>query len=331
MRVRLFFIVLFLSQLNLYSATLYNACDAGRFGDNIVNYIKTKYLSLKYNIPLELKSFLYSDQLRLSVLEPIFQGKRSPCEVYDESQLKNINPNKQYMISYHVRINNWDDVRCISEWEDLKSNPQLMTELKKMISPIMIISSEVPKGSISIAVHIRKPSGQDNPLKSAQLYDPAHFVQEFSTQQMSQRLANDLGFPLKFPPNYFYIKQLQFLIDSLGNMPLYIYIFTDHENPHDLVDTIKKSLALRPNINIDYNRQSSHKNHVIEDLFFMAKFDYLIRSNSNFAQIAELIGNHKTIISPKSAKWYLNKDKEYCLFIDEINITHKQIANTTTG
>ena len=44
--------------------------DAGRFGDQLINYMKALWVSCKYDIPLIYHPFSYSDLLELSNAHP---------------------------------------------------------------------------------------------------------------------------------------------------------------------------------------------------------------------------------------------------------------------
>lgn len=64
--------------------------------------------------------------------------------------------------------------------------------------------------------------------------------------------------------------------------------------------------------------------HIIEDLFNMGQFDYLIRPSS-FSKTAELIGNFKMTISPNSYVWRNN-----VLIMDTVQITYYKENKTRT-
>ncbi len=126
----------------------------------------------------------------------------------------------------------------------------------------------------------------------------------FDTQVRHQ----DLIWPTRCPPNQFYIDQLTKLSDYLKDCLLHVQIFTDDKDPLILVEKIKKNVN-KNNITFHYqdNRNLSHKERIAQDLYNVAQCDILIRSQSFFAKVAELIGNHKIIIFPIDYKWENNK------------------------
>ena len=138
-------------------------------------------------------------------------------------------------------------------------------------------------------------------------------------------LPIDIACPCKFPPNQYFIDQIVTLSKILGNVPMYVHIFTDENDTFALLSEFKKRVNL-PNIiwgcradgNVgDYN--------VVEDFYVMSKFDYLIRPASSYSLGASLLGMHKIIILPKHSRWV---SKEV-LIIDEIEIDyHDKIVNT---
>ncbi|MGB8367544.1 MAG: hypothetical protein WCD44_04255, partial [Candidatus Babeliales bacterium] len=170
-----------------------------------------------------------------------------------------------------------------------------MKELKYMLQPVVKIPEiKLPSDTITVAVHIRKGGGYDQALSSLQYY---------KRDMISKRFYADKRWPRKFPPEQYYADQIIKISELLSDQPLFIYIFTDDRNPTGLVNRIKKAVNKS---NITYScrsRGNTYKTHVVEDLYNMARFDCLIRSGSSFAVAAQLLGNHKIVIYPKSLQW----------------------------
>lgn len=112
----------------------------------------------------------------------------------------------------------------------------------------------------------------------------------------------------KFPPEQYYIDQIIKLSKELYNQNIYVQIFTDDRDPVALVERIKENVNLS-NATFCYsnNRNFSFRDQVACDLYSMSRFDILIRSQSYFSRVAELMGNHKLIIYPLEYRWENNK------------------------
>jgi len=130
---------------------------------------------------------------------------------------------------------------------------------------------------------------------------------------------SDREHPTRFPPLQFYIDQIKFLYKNLNNAPLFIHIFTDHPNPQELVDNIKKHINA-DNITYSYRKEgNSHDTNILDDLFAMMEFDCLIRPGSSYSKFAQLLGNHKIIIYPAKTTWIEEKK----LLVNEVGIVFK--------
>lgn len=133
-----------------------------------------------------------------------------------------------------------------------------------------------PSDKISVAVHVRKGG-------------------TYESWGLSFKQGSHLH---KIPFNEFYSDQIKSVSALLGNRPLYVFIFTDDENPEALLETIKKSVNV-PSIVYDCRRENNHHNtNVLEDFFSMMHFDVLIRPDSNYSILAEKLGEHSLVIYP---------------------------------
>ncbi|MFH1831566.1 MAG: hypothetical protein ABH827_02070 [bacterium] len=129
------------------------------------------------------------------------------------------------------------------------------------------------------------------------------------------KAAVDKLFPTKLPPNQYYIDQIIKLSEHLNNAPLYVYFFTDDQNPAQLVEQFKKKVN-KPNIIWEYRTEkNAHDLNVIDDFYVMSKFDCLIRSTSYLSLGSAILGSHKISISPANATWIGKKT----LLVDKIN------------
>lgn len=267
----------------------------GRFGDGLLNYSKAKWLSYKYNIPIFCTKFPYYDSLKICEIEKAYKNgmendfkevvrfkEREEPKFPKEDGFK-INRSRSclYISNYYV------DVKI--DWED----EEFISELKKTIAPIIEINKqELPKDRVSVAVHVRKGGGFDDPIYS----DP-------DAKNNGQKCFVDKVFPEKFPPDSFYIEQIKKLYEILGNVPMYVYIFTDDHDPARIINKYEK-FFVGLDIKLDCRKSGNcHNNNVVEDFFTMMQFDCLIRSGSNFSFFVDMIGDFSAVISLEKAHW----------------------------
>ena len=159
-----------------------------------------------------------------------------------------------------------------------------------------VISCSLPQGKPTVAVHIRKGGGFDHPLVSTQYTSD-------TPKKDEKGVFSDKHHPFKFPPEQYYVDQIILLHKLLDEEPVYVYIFTDDKQPKQLVQRLQDAIK-HPNITFDYRKEGNgHNKNVMEDICAMSQFDYFIRSGSHFPWIAQMIGNHKAIIYPKTMRW----------------------------
>jgi len=201
---------------------------------------------------------------------------------------------------------------------------------------------------LTVGVHIRKGNGggkyYDGELTSLQLFDhdypviynpvTTHAFESLIEYDIfgRQRWTMDAGYTmlsLKFPPEQYYVDQIKKVSSDLGDRPFCIWIVTDDKTPSMLVKRIKKAVN-KPNITYRYlyNRKKTHNERIIEDLWCLAQCNGLIRSQSHFAKIAELMGNHEFVFFSGSHKWVDKKmiitgvaTKNYQAFLDHHRMT----------
>ncbi len=289
----------------------------GRFGDKIISYTVAKFISYKFNIPLLLKPFKYSLMLRLGREE-----KKYSREIVKQFKGGVIPFKKEEDIIAHAKDNVIFENRgfridgcssLIQTIECILQDQYFMTELKHMLQPVVPIPQiTLPSGKVTVAVHIRKGGGFDQALNSIQYYD---------SNIVSNRFYADQRWPLKFPPEQYYVDQIKKISILFDDVPLFVYIFTDDRNPSKLLNRIKKAVN-KNNITFSCrNRGNAYNAHVVEDFYNMARFDCFIRSGSNFGLAAQLLGNHEVIIYPKHLKWVGKK-----LIVDEVTIVDNRTS-----
>ncbi len=274
-----------------------------RLGDTLMRYVVDKNVSICLNIPLYYDPFEYSERLNLSKLE--YSTKKFKLPNYQKKRAfnaKNLFVEKGFAY-FGLLDKGYLSARMIHEF---KQDLPFIEYLRKAISPIEKLPLIYPpKDIFSAAVHIRKGLGFDGLQSSRQLDDP-RLDQE---QQKEGRPPNgrngiDCVFPLKFPPEQYYVDQIKELAHQLDYQPLYVFIFTDHPNPSVLTYRIKRAVGL-PNITYGCRQGSNrHDQNVLIDLFSMSyNFDSLIRpGDSAFSIIAHLLGDHQVVIYPTTFK-----------------------------
>lgn len=230
----------------------------------------------------------------------------------------------------------------------LRKNERFLDLLRTQLQPIKNNEFVIPQDKITVAVHVRKGGGFDKPYYSIQEYpidlkiDHYLFITKGKkdnffhkiNKQIQEMLKNeqsnncliesityktfqqpyiDLTRPLKHPPDQFYIDQIKAISAIFNDALLYVYIFTDDLEPESIVRRYKKAIN-KENIIFDFRKdENNHYSNVIEDLYHMSKFDILIRPYSSFSVIAQIIGDHKLVLSPKHGIWLNN-----ILIIDEV-------------
>lgn len=229
----------------------------------------------------------------------------------------------------------------------LMQYPEIKNELADMFTPVITIKEwDKPQDGITIAVHVRKGSGGDKPLSFNQRYTTykvtytesvfeksgaciqkreweRNYRSKLKVEKQKRYQPSDVKFPLKFPPEQFYIDQLCELSAMLKNQQLYVRIFSDSKDIRELTASlekaVKKHIGTENNMIFSY-QEASGKNirDVVTDLWTMAKCDCLIRPASHLSEMAQIVGNHVIAIYPTHARV---QDKN--LIIDQVSIMRR--------
>jgi len=273
----------------------------GRLGDQLTKYYHGKLLSYACNIPLLYKRLSrngnqFGEQFVMDIEEEVrFDEKKAR----NFKHVINLDSNFDYTsikrdneTLYIVGLNLGKSVP-----DEIKNDPAFRKIIKHRISSRTQLQTIFrPKDQITVAVHVRKGGGFDSPLLSK-----AQFA--------------DVRFPLKFPPNQYYIDQLKNLSKMFDKKPLYAHIFTDDKNPQRIVNLFKTALKGFKITFATRQKDNAHNVNVLDDLFGMAQFDCLIRPQSSLSIMAQNIGDHQVVINPIKAHW----DKK-TLIIDEVRV-----------
>lgn len=275
----------------------------GRFGDQLLAYLHAKWVSFKFEIPLLYKPFLYSDQLVLHTQEQMltrtFNNKFKQKIVFQYDTKINIFDKKKstlYVIPYFpenisecLHKTNWPYAKV--DWNDAEFKKTIKTLIQPRYHTFCL---SLPQNKITVAVHVRK-GGSFEKL--------------------------NLEFPLKFPDDSYYIEQIKKIDDFLEHTPLYVFIFTDDQNPLQIT-SYYQTVINRPHIQFDCRKtKNDHNLHVLEDFFSLTKFDCLVRPDSNFSICASKLADYLIHISPKNYRISNN----YSLITATECITHEDL------
>jgi hypothetical protein len=320
-----------LNQIDQYALAVTYALDGGRFGDQLVNYIKTLWISWRYKVPLMYRPFDYSDQLMLSTFHSLVWNDATLNQFSKKLMLaaRNIDQSSRFFsqlekLQNRSALTTKDSLLCVvsvltplcEEWEDEKwENEEFKKLLKQLVQPKNeIILPSLPKDAITVAIHIRTGIGYDWQL-------------------------NIDNMPTKFPPDSFYLNGLKYISQHFSKQQLHVHIFTDDPQPVVIRDRLQSQLP-----NWDINNvikmecrlgQNQHDQNVLLDFFTMTQFDCLIRPDSYFSRCVAALG--APIIEVKPIAWgEYRKDKAgnpikdthghliidcQCIIRDEINKT----------
>lgn len=294
MKIFLFLALFFSSTYGLDRAVTYDL-SGGRLGDNLLAYLRAKWVSYRYDMPLLYQPFPYSSELALGSIE----------HPDADSTMKKITflgapPQEKalYICPYFSECA-WERKRTKEkfyfqvDWKD--------PGFRKILEPLLKPQKELqltlpPKGRISIAIHFREGGGYDVKNKAASL----------------------CGLAVKFPPFEFYIEGLLKTIALFKGKPLYCYLFTDASHPAIFLEKLKQAVPKDTQIVFDcrLDANADDKN-VLEDFFSLFLFDALIHPQSNFSLIPSLIHDYAVCYAPLSAR-SIGKKKEKKMVIDQV-------------
>lgn len=270
-----------------------------RFGDNLASYCHARWIAYVHKIPLLYKSFPYSDKLKLSKIHEEYSDQKFAKRVHLPYKGKKINAleldiekdaNILYILPYFPETH-YDAVEYGLQYFDVDwEDQQFLTLLRQEICPIAPLPTlKLPKDRITVALHVRKGSGPDRSFFKPYERGSMYFVENY---------------PLRFPPDTYYIEQIKKISEMFKKKNLYIHLFTDDKNPSLLVEKYKNKLNL-PNIEfgITESTNKDSQSAVLEDFFNMTSFDCIIRPESHFSQMASKISRAKVVIRPVDFVW----------------------------
>jgi len=260
--------------------------SGGRFGDNLLAYCHAKWISYKYHIPLLYKPFGYSDQLTMHQMELPYcnelEFQFADVITYGLETAIDAESNCLYVVPFFPESifnrNDYDfPFLFFVDWED----PVFKAILNQMISPMVPVQCPaLSKERVNVAIHVRKGTGWDIPNYC------------ITPEQLTA------SHPLRFAPDSFFIEQLKKITRLFPEEKIYVFLFTDHNDPGQLAQKFAKDVNCE-RMTIDYRASENNEFiNVLDDFFALTHFDCLIRADSNFSFMASKLGNYTVQISP---------------------------------
>lgn len=281
----------------------------GRFGDQLITWLKAQWAAHIKRLSSVYVPFLYSDHLNLCQSDNAEAPGHTSQRASNLDNIVSCDDKTLYVLDYNFKDPRWRPMVANEEWKHFDdmffAMKRDVTFFKKVFQK-MKPSHEValvqpPKHSISVAVHMR--TGGDWPPDKTW---PYHRY-------------------LRFLPLDYYGHQIAFIAQHFKSRPLYVYIFTDDSNPTALVEQLKK-IAQSPYITWDWRKTTNrHDLNVIEDMWSMAQFNCLIRPWSQLSRIAEFLGNHQLVTFPIEHK----EEDDRHIITFELRCTNKKPLHDT--
>jgi hypothetical protein len=157
------------------------------------------------------------------------------------------------------------------DWED----PDFRKEISECLKPTkQHCLLELPTDRITVCVHVRRGGN----------YDPESL---------------HLEYPLKFPPDAFYIDQIQHIARIFREKELYVFLMTDDLEPENLLKQYAKAVSCS---NIQWDCRQKPPESDLDDFYSIPLFDCLILPDSNFSVVASKLTEYAVRISPTHYK-----------------------------
>ena len=337
-------LLVLLSVATLKPAAVTYEFSGGRLGDNIIAYSHARWVSYKYDIPLLYRPFNYSDKFGLHFKHRYFEmedeiefdkvvkfseleGKHNDLEIDRDS-------NTLYIIPYFPAVES--DINGRFHFDIDWKEPGFQKLLHEEIVPIdQIKKFDLPTDKHHVAIHVRTGAGHDKVFQVRETTEstqsreascsnepspsdiqeteqdqtfnkkfdlaPRSKLREASKSKFADRLH-----PLKFPPNSYYVEQIKRMSEFLGDKPLYVHIFTDSSEVEALAKHFENEVG-KPNIEFGYCSGNKFDTNILDDMYGLLQFDYLIRPESNFSIIAGKLKVYGITIYPTECSWKVNK------------------------
>jgi hypothetical protein len=299
------------------AAVTYKLNNGGRLGNQFLCYMHAKWVAYHFDIPLLYVPFSYSDQLVMHDIEQHFVqrevGRRfNRVVTLQRGGILTIDRDSPtlYVIPYFpecvFEVESFNSSACYFKvpWDDagFKEELQKCIRPKRQLSLLQKLSD-----GIAVGVHVRKScNGIDGNLSH-------DFPQGLNTPNM---VFMDASFPFSFVPDGYYLEQITRLTYLFPRQKLYVYIISDDSNVDKIIQKYRQIITSPQVEFICRAAGNGHDSNVLEDFFFLAQCDCLIRSESTFAATASKLGDYLVHTFPKHHRW----DNGH-LVMDEVEMT----------
>ena len=305
-------IILFgLSNVEAYQKhAITHGIDGGRFGDQILSYAQTRYVSFITSVPFLYRSFPHGNShlLDFSYDARSYDECRSQFNrtLYIKTggefldffrQIEDPNtPPTLYILNYFTSdISEWEyDVNRMVllfniPWRDGDFHEHLLKAIKPKIS----IPDLTKENVLNVAVHVR-------------IVDYQHDGHDFA---------------LKTPKIDYYKNQIRRVYGLNKGRLTHVFLFSNTEKPLALLQDFQRSFGGE---NIEFNiqmlsRPALYEDSTVRDFFAMQSFDVLIATMSNFSLMASRLGNVGMVITPVHSVGKFPND-----YIDRIQLVSKK-------
>ncbi len=157
------------------------------------------------------------------------------------------------------------------DWEDPGFREEIALCLKPT-KPHNLLA--LPSDRITVCVHVRRGG----------THDPQSL---------------HLEYPLKFPPDSFYLGQIEHLTRIFRGQELYVFLMTDDLEPEKLLQSYQEALC---DSNIQWDCREKLPENDLDDFYSIPQFDCLILPDSSFSIVASKLTEYAVRISPTHYK-----------------------------
>lgn len=277
--------------------------SGGRFGDNLMAYFHAKWIARTYGFAFLYKSFPGAEWLALSQMDTPFSQASYKKKVKVRNIRQMTAPHSTLFVVPYFSDSKFEYDMLnhekegmpyfVVDWED----PEFKKEIQESLKPLIPVEYlPLPQDCLTVAMHVRRGGNYEQYEQAAK------------------------GYPLKFAPDEFYIKELKRIAAIFPEQLIYAHIFTDDLNPEQMANRFS-DLIQNPRITISWNKQKfslQGSDRMLNDFYSIGKFDCLICGQSNFSILAALLGQYALMITPTHA--HFEKEK---IVIDQTRIQFK--------
>lgn len=309
--------------------------------ENIYTYSITEWISYKYNITFLFQPFdfshIFSMDLHHQVITPdMLELFDQVIELKHEVELLDflaINDKSTLLVvsyetalDYSTELDNdfFQPTRCKNLSFFLKHHETFKSQLRKnfmLKNPFDLI--ELPKNGITVAMHVQKGSFSDKEFTCVEYADEWGKMIEEHNAETFYLPVKDVYSSVLTPSEQFYLEQIKQLRKSIKGKQLFVWVFTNEGDPQEIIERLKERIDL-PNISFyAYSNEPQPDRHPIyfhiKALYDMSCFDCLITPESEYALLAQCLGDYKIIIYPQDAFFCFNPHLKY-VFIRNMSV-----------